>query len=174
MSTSTNRSPLQTLIEEFKYEQQLTSYLDNLGEKAFDEMDILKITLWKVARFPHVDQELIHQINILAYITDLNNKKERKLTKGVLKKLLNCKGVRLPMASTYLRFRNPKVFQIIDRHMWKQIMFDEFGKYIDSNDAEKQIETYFKYLEVLRKRCVTDKVRFEDADRIYYLKDKQK
>ena len=110
----------------------------------------------------------------MAYITDLNNKKERKLTKGVLKKLLNCKGVRLPMASTYLRFRNPKVFQIIDRHMWKQIMFDEFGKYIDSNDAEKQIETYFKYLEVLRKRCVTDKVRFEDADRIYYLKDKQK
>jgi hypothetical protein len=36
----------------------------------------------------------------------------------ILAALLAARGVDLPMASTFLRFRNPSVFQIIDRHAW--------------------------------------------------------
>lgn len=174
MSKTKSSVSLGELIKEFKYEPELTTYLDMLGTQEMNSEDLLKITLWKVARFPHIEDDLRYQLNSLAYIKDLSNPKEKELTEGVLCKLLKCKGVRLPMASTYLRFRNPHVFQIIDRHMWKQIMLDENGKYKESNEYKKMAHIYFQYLEKLREKCKKDNVDFFYADRVYYLADKKK
>lgn len=155
---------------EFNYEPELTGYLDNIGTKDISDVDILKITLWKVARYPHVPLETLSLFNELRGIKDINRTNDRKKAEEVLKLLLQCKGVRLPMASTYLRFRNPNVFQIIDRHVWYQVYGDE---YVESNKVDEQITKYFKYLEDLRIRCNKDGIKFFDADRYYYLKDKE-
>ena len=174
MNKTKSTISLEELINEYKYEPELTTYLDQLGTREMSSEDLLKITLWKVARYPHFDDKLRHQLNSLAYIKDLSIPKEKKLAEDVLYKLLKCKGIRLPMASTYLRFRNPHVFQIIDRHMWKQIMFGEYGKYKESNDYKHMVFVYFQYLEKLREMCKRDNVDFFYADRIYYLADKRK
>lgn len=153
-----------------KYEPELTKELDNIGSRAFSHDDIHKITLWKVARFPHIDNDLLKKLNALANINDLNNLKERQQTRDVLEKLLKCSGVRLPMASTYLRFRNPNVFQIIDRHVWHQIMDKE---YQELNSVKERVKIYFRYLNALKRRCKKDGVDFLEADRVYYWKDKK-
>ena len=155
---------------EFKYEEDLTKYLDNKVQEPFDETDILKITLWKVARYPHVEKELLLKLNRIAFVKDLSNEEDRRLTEEVLTELLQRKGVRLPMASTYLRFRNPNVFQIIDRHVWYQVYGYE---YIEKRDIKERINDYFEYLEKLRARTEADRIRFFDADRYYYLRDKK-
>lgn len=162
---------------EFEYEEELTTYLDQKGKEAFDETDILKITLWKVARYPHIDNDLLQELNKIAFIKDLSNEEDRKLTVEVLEKLLSpeCKGVRLPMASTYLRFRNPNVFQIIDRHVWHQVYKHQKGKeeYIEKKEIKDRIEDYLQYLIDLRALAQKEGLRFFDADRYYYLKDKE-
>lgn len=155
---------------EFKYEEELTRYLDNKRKEPFDETDILKITLWKVARYPHVDNDLLQKLNRIAFVKDLSNDEDRRLTEEVLAELLKCKGVRLPMASTYLRFRNPNVFQIIDRHVWYQVYGYE---YLEKRDIKDRINDYFEYLEKLRAQAKKDNVKFFDADRYYYKIDKE-
>ena len=167
-------------IEEFQYQLELTKYLDNLdGNYSFTKDDIYKITLWKVGRFPNISQEALIAFNKLANYNSLYTAKVD--VEIALTELLKCKGVRLPMASTYLRFRNPKVFQIIDWHVWNQVkIWDKSGtlnQYPDelatyNQDASKQIKLYFDYLKVLRDMCGYYRVKFEDADRIFYLKDK--
>jgi len=82
--------------------------------------------------------------------------------------LLECKGVRLPMASTYLRFRNPSVFQIIDQRVWHQLYDNE---YENSYNKDVQIKKYLQYLKDLQIQCQRDNIHFEIADRYYYLKD---
>ena len=161
----------------FDYELDLTGYLDGIGQVDFDEMDILKITLWKVQRFPHINVNVLENLNKLKDVKDIDADKER--ISAVLKDFLSndCKGVRLPMASTYLRFRNPNVFQILDRRVWHWVyQNDEDEKkreYTESIIVNEQIEKYLKYLRDLRKLAKKDGVRFCDADRYYYLKDKK-
>lgn len=150
---------------QYKYEPELTKELDNIGKRDFTCEDIFKMTLWKVARFPQIDDDMLEKLNSLSGCTQL----DKKLTRDVLDKLLSQKGVRLPMASTYLRFRNPNVYQIIDYHVWNQL-YPERYKELTSND--KRIELYCKYLKRLKRQCEKDNVDFVDADRFYYEKDK--
>lgn len=149
----------------YKVEPDLTKELDSIGNRPMTPIDIYKITLWKVGRFPHIDENLLKKLNQLSSMEGLNENK----THAILDELLNCKGVRLPMASTYLRFRNPKVFQIIDRHMWFQVYHKDY-KELSSN--EERIRLYFMYLKDLRELCKKDNVDFTEADRFYFEKDK--
>ena len=97
-------------IGDFKYQLELTEDLDNLnGDYSFTFNDLYKITLWKVSRFPIIKPKALDALNNLANYAALNAAKDA--ARVALTELLECKGVRLAMASTYLRFRNPKVFQ---------------------------------------------------------------
>lgn len=155
---------------DFGYEEDLTRYLDGKGQEPFDETDILKITLWKVARYPHIDNDILQKLNKIAFIKDLSNDEDRKITEEVLTELLKRKGVRLPMASTYLRFRNPHVFQIIDRHVWYQVYHTE---YVEKSKIDESIKDYFQYLKDLQDLAMREGIRFFDADRHYYMQDKK-
>lgn len=152
----------------FEYETELTTRLDNIGTRKFDEKNILEMTLWKLSRYPHIDNNVLKKINSLASIAEIEGNKNQKKVCDTLRVLLQCKGVRLPMASTYLRFRNPSVFQIIDQRVWHQLYDSE---YENSYNYDVQIAKYLKYLHDLRNLCQKDGVPFEIADRYYYLKD---
>ena len=157
----------------YDYEPHITDDLDKKGlsQMPFVEMDIFKITLWKVARVPHVSNEIIEQLNKLATLQNLNESADKELTRKVLQELLQCKGVRLPMASTYLRFRNPNVFQILDRHVWHQV-YPQEEEYKEIKDVDERINIYFTYLEDLRKLAEKENVEYYESDRIFYIKDK--
>jgi hypothetical protein len=87
--------------------------------------------------------------------------------------MLKTHGIRLPMASTMLRFRNPKVFQIIDARTFRVIFGDdeEKKKKYDAINESDRIEIYIEYLKQLRKECEAKNIVFSDADRILYQYD---
>ncbi|MGM9837576.1 MAG: leucine-rich repeat domain-containing protein [Paludibacteraceae bacterium] len=161
----------------YSYYPTITPLLDNI-EGPFTMDTIYRLTLWKVSRYPEIageDSEFFDKLNLLA---DYNTLKEAKnLASEVLRILLSesTKGVRLPMASTYLRFRNPKVFQIIDQRVWRQVrLFKGEADNTDlklPSDIEKQIDLYFEYLEDLRQLSKAKNIPFCEADRAFYAYD---
>jgi thermostable 8-oxoguanine DNA glycosylase len=101
--------------------------------------------------------------------TDIND----ALTGAILLKLLDKKqkGIRLPMASTILHFKNPKIYQIIDQRVYRFICKKEL-KYSLSN-LNEQINIYLSYLDKLREVCERLNLDFEHADRLFYATDKK-
>ncbi|WP_140936839.1 hypothetical protein [Sphingobacterium lumbrici] len=95
----------------YNYQDELTAKLDNLNSD-FDQNIVNEIVLWKVSRYALLDIETLKLINQISKDdTQLNY----ELTNDILLRLLSNKqkGVRLAMASTILRFKNPKIYQII-------------------------------------------------------------
>ena len=93
----------------------------------------------------------------------------------VLQRLLETKGIRLPMASTILRFKNPDVFQIIDQRAYRFVYGFEL-RLQDPNSKkiiENQIQLYFKYLHDLKDISLKTGWKFSELDRILYLRDKE-
>ena len=154
----------------FKYEPELTSKLDNFGKHdKFTRSTFNEITLWKVSRYPAITEDIINAVNELAQYNTLNTAIES--LKQALRLLLEAKGVRLAMASTYLRFRNPQVFQIIDQRVYRQVYNKDLKV---PRKIEDQIDLYVQYLRDLRTLCVKENVAFFEADRVFYMKDKKK
>lgn len=153
-------------ISSFKYQVELTKKLDNLNSD-FNQEILNEIILWKVNRYAEFDKETI---NLLNKINPKSENIEMALTGDILLKLLDKKGVRLAIASTILRFRNPKVYQIIDQRVYRFIYGEEL-KYTESN-KNLQINIYLDYINKLKEVCVKYSIKFEEADRILYKMDK--
>lgn len=156
-------------VKEFNYEPELTEKLDELSKNntEFTRSTFDEITLWKVSRYPHIDDEIIEAVNNLAQYNTLDEAIEP--LKKALRLLLEAKGVRLAMASTYLRFRNPQVFQIIDQRVYRQVYKTDLKV---PHKIEDQIELYVQYLRDLRFRCIEKGKDFFSADRVFYLEDR--
>ena len=79
------------------------------------------------------------------------------------------------MASTFLRFRNPKLFQIIDQHVYRILYGKELSLPLGNSQSNKEeiCRIYFKYLGDLEKKCKELEIPFEKADRILYKADKR-
>lgn len=161
-------------IEAFNYEPVLTSKLDSIGKNdKFSRSTFNEITLWKVSRYPDINNEIIDAVNELAQYDTLDE--AINSLKSTLSLLLKAKGVRLAMASTYLRFRNPQVFQIIDQRVYRQVQIWKGYSNIELNvprKIEDQIDLYIQYLRDLRLMCEATGVEFFIADRIFYMEDK--
>ena len=156
-------------ISSFKYQIELTKKLDTLNSD-FNQEILNEIILWKVNRYAKFDEETI---NLLNKINPKDENLQMSLTGDILLSLLskNQKGVRLAMASTILRFRNPKVYQIIDQRVYRFIYGEEL-KYSESN-INLQINIYLDYLNKLKEVCAKYSIKFEEADRILYKMDKE-
>ena len=158
--------------KDFEY-SEVTDDLDNLQNEDFNISTIRQITLWKLDRYVSLDKKVIKKINNLKSLTEFDEKK----TKNVLKDLLACEGVGLPMASTYLRFRNPHVFQIIDARAYRAAFDYEVNEVLSSSDKSKLIDIYIEYIEKLREIAQKGyhglSVKFEDLDRFLYVIDKK-
>ena len=159
-----------------KNHSDITDELDALkgNGKDFKEEDIFRITLWKVDRYPVISDDALIQINELRKCQELDEVETRK----VLTTMLKCDGVGLPMASTYLRFANPKVYQIIDTRAYRAAFYYEPPQSYVQVKKDVQIEVYINYLKRLRfisnskDGYLGYKVDFEDLDRFLYDVDK--
>ena len=155
-------------LSAYKYQEKLTSKLDSL-DADFNQDILNEIVLWKVNRYAEFDNDTINLIN---NINPNDEKINLSLTNDILLRLLDSKqkGVRIAMASTILRFRNPRVYQIIDQRVYRFIYGQEL-KYSEK-DIKSQITIYIDYLEKLKTVCSKYRIKFEHADRILYNMDK--
>lgn len=156
------------LTSDYDYQNDLTERLDNLTSD-FDQQIINEIVLWKVNRYAKLDPETLDAINkINTTATDI----DVALTSEIFHKLLakDQKGIRLAMATTILRFKNPRVYQILDPRVYRFI----YGKNLNvsQTDINQQLEVYLEYLKKLQDISKLHNIAFEQADRILYKMDK--
>jgi len=160
---------------QFTYQSEMTQKLDSVAQEPVSQAWINEIVLWKVNRYAAVNDqtlELISRIDPKSQTLDI------LLTQTVLKALLSTKGVKLPMASAILRFRNPATYQIIDQRVYRIIYegktYQSFTQACKGKDwIEKQTAAYIEYLADLRQVCDRLGIAFELADRVLYMADKR-
>ena len=154
------------------YQHDLTQKLD-ADKSDFNQNRLNEIVLWKVNRYAKFEVELITALNS---INPDDEKIDLEKTKHILRLLLNTKGVQLAMASTILRFRNPKIYQIIDQRVFRIIYPGKelkTTKYQNEKLIEKQIQLYLTYLQDLREACLMLNIDFNKADRILFMADRR-
>lgn len=156
----------------FIYQKELTERLDNI-KCPFDQNIINEIVLWKVNRFVKIDEDTLKLLNdIDSNATVIDEEK----TRLILKKLINKRGIQLPMASTILRFRNKNIYQIIDQRVYRVIYKNKKLKlksYFNEKNLSEQIDVYLQYLKDLKVACEYLDIPFNDSDRILYMADKR-
>lgn len=153
-------------LSTFSYQKDLTKKLDAYIDD-FDQSIINEIVLWKVNRYALFSKNTLDLLNKI-------DPKAKGLRPSEIKQtviaLLKTDGVRLPMASSILRFKNPHIFQIIDQRVYRYIN-GKTAKY-PTNEIDAA-DFYFSYLQDLRKVCDEHGLCFEDADRVLYVADKR-
>ena len=161
---------------QFKYLPDITMQLDGLQGKNLTHKDIFQITAWKIDRYPEMQRKTLNSLNKLKTLVQL----DEKVTEEVLINLLASHGIGLPVASAFLRFINPKVYQIIDVRAYRAA-FDYIPQeksYVFTK-CETQIKVYLDYLAQLRSIDANSekgyhgyRVAFENLDRFLYDVDK--
>ena len=158
---------LHQFLDQYGYQPDLTHHLDNLNQVPFTQSLVNEIVLWKVNRFVKIETELFNRIDGLSTL----NSGEHRQAENVLLALLGIRGIDLPMASTILRFRNPNVFQIIDRHAYRSVYDDDYPLY-PGTPPERKVSCYFDYIDELIGLCQQRDLTFTTIDRLLYEFDK--
>lgn len=156
---------LSAFINDYSIYPNLTQKLDR-SDWNFSQELINEIVLWKIARYVEIPPNAFEALNGLR---DLRVGQHRN-AEPVLCSLLGCAGVRLPMASTILRFANPDVFQIYDRHICRAI-WGTCEKVAPKNPSEA-VQKYWSFLDDLSVQCGQLGISFRNADRILFEFDK--
>ncbi|MCJ7650243.1 MAG: hypothetical protein MUP85_16665 [Candidatus Lokiarchaeota archaeon] len=161
-------SDIKIQLSEYNYEYQseLTAKLDSISGN-FNQSIINEIILWKVNRYAKIEDDTLIYLN---QIKKSNRKIDISLTRKILEKLLLTKGIRLPIASSILRYKNPSIYQIIDQRVYRLINDCELKL---PSSIKSQIDLYLTYLTKLREICKNKNIPFKDADRILYVIDKK-
>ncbi len=160
-----------SLLKKYTYQPELTKRLDALNPRDLSTEVLYEIVLWKLNRFPQIDQKLIDNLKTMETL----GANEHRKASEVLRALLSSPGIALPMASTILRFLNPKTFQIIDDRVYR-IINPGKAKYpakpikINERYLKTSESIYFDYLDELQKHS-SEKLPFASADRILYQLD---
>lgn len=165
-----SKEELEGSLTNYNYQPELTVKLGAIAGP-FDQATIQEIVLWKVNRYPSLSSETIALLNQLTSLKQGEHSQGQTVLELLLAK--ESKGIDLPMASTILRFRNPEVFQIIDRRAYRVLMSDE-DKYPIYTTTSIAIKTklYFEYLDEMLKFCSDKNIPFSQADKILYQLDK--
>jgi hypothetical protein len=93
--------------------------------------------------------------------------KSHKRGDSVLRALLDCHGVDLALASAILRFRNPEVFQVIDRHAYRAVYGSDYPLSTKSL-SDRKVSLYFQYVDDLVDLCADKRLAFRTIDRVLY------
>lgn len=152
---------------EFNYQKSLTDKLDIIPTE-FDQNKINEIVLWKVNRYVELTPEILNLINSIPISSDVI---DEELTRKLITILIEVPGIQLAMASTILRYRNPKIYQIIDQRVYRIL---EGKKLNVKKDINSQITMYLDYLQKLKVETQRLNIPFDKADRVLYLLDKDK
>ena len=143
--------------------------MDSVSGLMFDQNTVNEIVLWKINRFAKLTPETMSFINS---IESTRSELNVDLTTKILENLLYTSGIRLPIASTILRFKAPHIYQIIDQRAYRYL----YGKELNLQPPTKstissQIELYINYIMELRKLPERTGWDFCMLDRILYCKD---
>ncbi len=164
-------------LKNYSYQKILTKLLDDktINESVkVDQSYLNEIVLWKVNRYAAFSDNIIELLNRIK--SEKSKSLNEDLTKEVLSLLLKTPGVQLPMASTILRFMNPKIYQIYDQRVGRFIDLENPNSGIQSAKSEaliaKTIDFYLRYLQRLREISKEINVEFELLDRVLYIADK--
>lgn len=152
----------------YKYQPDLTPRLDALPDEPFSQQTVYEIVLWKLNRYvriPEAVRESLHGLRTL-------RQNEHRKSEPVLLNLLECDGVDLPMASTFLRFQNAVAFQIIDKRAYRTVFGERYRVY-PATPPHRKVSVYFKYLDSLIELAEYHRVPFSVLDRILYVFDKE-
>jgi len=169
LRASESDGDLSNLLSDYRYQPKLTKKLDDLKNIAVITPNQLnEIVLWKVNRYVSLDIDQLRRIDALVTLKP----GEHRRAQAVLEELLEAHGIDLPMASTILRFRNPAVFQIIDRHAYRAVYGRDYKQHTTTKPSKK-IEVYFAYVDELRRLCDAKGISFETADRVLYVFDRK-
>jgi hypothetical protein len=117
-----HRGSLSKYLRRYQYQQTLTAHLDTLPNKPFSQDTVNEIVLWKVSRYVHLPKRLRDSLHALRVLSP----RDHRQAEPVLLDLLDCHGIDLAMASTFLRFQNADVFQILDRHAYRAVLVSDF------------------------------------------------
>lgn len=155
---------------DYDYQPLLTIKLDKAHTQTFTQELINEIVLWKINRYAQINPETLELLNSDVLKADIL---DSEFTGYILKALLKTPGIRLPMASTILRFRNPNVYQIIDQRAYRILYGSELEPTDPRNDKviDQQILLYLNYLEKLRTTAQEYSWQFSEMDRILYILD---
>ncbi len=159
---------LNQFLHQYNYQPSLTKHLDNIEDERFTQPLLNEIVLWKLNRYVVISREIFEDLNTLITLTNGQHRQGQK----VLENLLKIHGIDLPLASTVLRFRNPKVFQIIDRHAYRAVYGRKYPFY-PSSPTNRKISVYFNYLDKLIELCTKRNLEFRTIDRLLYIFDKK-
>ncbi len=159
---------LSDFLNRYEYQPSLTGRLDNIGNSEFTQRTIDEIVLWKLNRYVAAGAELLSELNALTKLSP----GEHRRGEETLRLLLETHGADLAMASTVLRFRNPAVFQIIDRHAYRALCGKDYSLHAGS-PANRKVVAYFDYIDNLRELCKAKALHFQDIDRLLYIFDKE-
>jgi hypothetical protein len=98
----------------FEYNPDETAALHKKlnGATAITADDLRQVSLWKSDRTLNVSDETLAKLAKLSAKTHVTI--DDPIVKEVLEMLVDSQGIGLPMASSILKFINPKVFPIID------------------------------------------------------------
>jgi hypothetical protein len=88
--------------------------------------------------------------------------RDHRQAEPVLLNLLDCHGVDLAMASTFLRFQNADVFQIVDRPAYRAVFGKRFPVH-SKTPPHTKVSIYFKYLDSLHSLAAARRVAFREA-----------
>ena len=138
MKADEYQDDLNRFLSDYNYQPELTEKLDCLGDSSINQEILNEIVLWKINRYVSVSKSLLESIDRVKNLKQGEHKKASLL----IELLLKARGVDLAMASTILRFRNPAVFQIIDRHAYRAVTGTKLVLYT-STSADKKISVYF-------------------------------
>ena len=170
-----------TMLFEYDYPSDtdlLTACASCTGTDPAENLALINaIVLWKLNRQVEVDAALVDRIKNWG-ITDFSALKDeggedRKKFNEILERLLNSKGIRLPMASTILKMFHPSVFPIVDQRAYRELMGKDFP---DSSSVPRNIALYYKYARECHRyhEGCCPHIAFSNVDKILYQLDKNK
>lgn len=155
------------ILDDYDFQQDLTKQLD-LIDWDFTQDIINQIVLWKVNRYAEINTNTFESLN---KINKQEDQFSNHLIRELLENLISIKWIKLPIASTILRFKNPNIFQIIDQRVYRIIYWKELIlSWLKNNEI---IDLYLLYLKDLREKCNKYNIDFALSDRILYLLDKK-
>ena len=154
-------------LQDYRYQPDLTTRLDSSMAVPFDQTTINEVVLWKINRYVRLKEPTLELLNGVSEVP----RGAHRQAADLLALLLDTRGVDLPMASTFLRFRNPRAFQIIDRHAYRAV-YGRSYPLRGTSPLEAKRTLYFAYLDDLIDLAQLKDLEFERLDRILYMFDK--
>lgn len=149
----------------FDYNLSETEALRQLPDDPINIDVLRRIALWKINRIIHVQESTLDLLNQIKQADDLTI--ESELSRRAIEALVNSRGVRLPMASAFLKFIRPDVFPIIDARAYRAI----YGQRIQGHQYSLPI--YLDYARRIREIAGTLDMPLSEIDEQLYCFDRQ-